>query len=186
MIDNKITIEFLKKCSPYIALERAKIYAPILDVYIKRFELDYCASRQAMFLAQIIHESGCFRYTKELASGEAYEGRKDLGNIYPGDGVKYKGRGLLQITGRANYQEMSMLLDIDLIARPELLEEPSLAVASACQWWNKRAARLNKMADRGDIEGVTRVINGGLNGIVERAKLYTNINNIILQWLRSY
>ena len=185
-MDELITVEFLKKCSPYITTERAKIYAPILKVYIRRFELDYCASRLAMFLAQIIHESGCFRYTKELASGEAYEGRKDLGNVNPGDGVKYKGRGLLQITGRANYQELSMLLDVDLIARPELLEEPPLAVASACQWWNKRAERLNKMADRGDIEGVTRVINGGLYGIVERAKLYTNINNIILQWLRSY
>ena len=185
-MDDLITVEFLKKCSPYITTERAKIYAPTLKIYVKRFELDYCASRLAMFLAQIIHESGCFRYTRELASGEAYEGRKDLGNVNPGDGVKYKGRGLLQITGRANYQEMSMLLDVDLITRPELLEEPTLAVASACHWWSKRATRINKLADRGDIEAVTRIINGGLNGIVERAKLYTNINNIILQWLRSY
>lgn len=178
-----ITVELLKKCSPYITTERAKVYAPILDTYVKRFELNYCVSRLAMFLAQIIHESGCFRYTKELASGVGYEGRKDLGNIFPGDGVKYKGRGLLQITGRANYQEMSMLLSVDLINHPELLESPNLAVASACQWWNKRGAKLNKMADRGDIEGVTKVINGGLNGIVERCKLYTHIYHILLTWI---
>lgn len=185
MEKNRITPQLLMKVSRYITFERANTYAPLLDSYTKKFELDHCISRLAMFLAQIIHESCYLRYTEEIASGEAYERRTDIGNtpIDDGDGPRYKGRGLLQITGRHNYQEMAAILDIDLINHPELLSEPEYAVASACQWWNKRRIKLNRYADIGDVMAVTKIINGGLNGIVERTKLYTNIQNILMEWL---
>lgn len=183
MEKNRITPLLLMKVSRYITFERANTYAPLLDSYVKKFELDHCISRLAMFLAQIIHESCYLRYTEEIASGDAYEFREDLGNIHVGDGAKFKGRGLLQITGRYNYQEMAAILDIDLINHPELLSEPEYAVASACQWWNKRRIKLNKYADVGDVMAVTKIINGGLNGIVERTKLYTNIQNILMEWI---
>jgi len=77
-------------------------------------------------------------YNKEIASGAAYEYRKDLGNIYPGDGVKFKGRGLIQITGRSNYTAAAKALGIDCINHPELLEQPEWAVKSACWWWENK------------------------------------------------
>lgn len=122
--------------------------------------------RQAAFIAQIAHESGELRYVKEIASGAAYEGRKDLGNTQPGDGMKYKGRGLIQITGRNNYAECGKALGVDLITNPELLETNDLACRSAAWFWASRG--LNDLADRGDFERITKRINGGLNGYQER------------------
>ena len=132
--------------------------------------------RQAAFIAQIAHESGELRYVEEIASGIAYEHRKDLGNTQPGDGMKFKGRGLIQITGRNNYHECGKSLGFDLITNPELLETPDLACRSAAWFWASRG--LNDLADKGDQERICRRINGGLNGLKERlayfakAKLY--------------
>lgn len=122
--------------------------------------------RQAAFIAQIAHESGELRYVEEIASGIAYEYRKDLGNTQPGDGMKYKGRGLIQITGRNNYHECGKALGVDLITNPELLETNDLACRSAAWFWASRG--LNDLADRGDFERITKRINGGLNGYQER------------------
>ncbi len=122
--------------------------------------------RQAAFIAQIAHESGELRYVEEIASGSAYEGRKDLGNTQPGDGMKFKGRGLIQITGRNNYHECGKALGVDLITNPELLETNDLACRSAAWFWASRG--LNDLADRGDFERITKRINGGLNGYQER------------------
>ncbi len=88
-----------------------------------------------MFIAQIAHESGELTYVQEIASGKAYEGRKDLGNTQPGDGIRYKGRGLIQLTGRANYEKYGQLMGLDLINNPELLEEPEFAALSAAYFW---------------------------------------------------
>ena len=126
--------------------------------------------RQAAFLAQIGHESGSLRYVRELASGEAYEGRADLGNTEPGDGIKFKGRGLLQITGRANYAECGSVLGEDLIGTPELLELPELASRSAGWFWSTR--NCNEFADSGNFQKLTRRINGGLNGLTEREAIW--------------
>ncbi|KAF0844318.1 putative chitinase [Methylovorus glucosotrophus] len=129
--------------------------------------------QQAAFLAQIAHESGELRYTRELASGEAYEGRASLGNTEPGDGKRFKGRGLIQITGRANYKACSNALygdELTLIKYPELLEKPKDACRSACWFWKSRG--LNAPADAGDFEKITRRINGGLNGYDDRLKYY--------------
>ena len=122
--------------------------------------------RQAAFIAQIAHESGELRYVKELASGAAYEGRVSLGNTQPGDGMKFKGRGLIQITGRNNYYECGSVLGWDFITSPELLEQPVNACRSAAWFWASRG--LNDLSDRGDFERITKRINGGLNGYQER------------------
>ncbi len=155
--------------------ERALLFARPLAEACERFDITTPA-RLAAFLAQIGHESGGLRYVRELASGEAYEGRKDLGNVHQGDGVLFKGHGLIQITGRANHRELrpQLLLagyeDVpDFEGRPEALCEPRWAAASAAAYWHKRD--LNALADTGrpeDFERITRRINGGLNGQADR------------------
>jgi putative chitinase len=131
---------------------------------------------EAAFLAQLLHESGEFRYVKELASGQAYEGRKDLGNVYEGDGVRFKGRGLIQITGRSNYTRLGkdMCNDPDkFINNPELLEVPEYAAKSACWFWYSRG--LNGVKD---FKKITRLINGGYNGLEQRIKYFDKLTAI--------
>ena len=130
--------------------------------------------RRAHFLAQIGHESGELRFTAEIASGEAYEGRRDLGNTEPGDGPRFKGRGLIQLTGRANYRAFGEALGMDFLTgdNPQrLATDPALAVEVACWFWRTRG--LNTFADRDDAEGATRRINGGLNGLGDRLRQLT-------------
>jgi len=123
--------------------------------------------RQAHFLAQLGHESGGFVYAEELASGDAYEGRTDLGNTQPGDGRRFKGRGLIQLTGRANYTAYGKAIGKDLTAHPELVAtDPVLAVDAACWFWETR--KINALADADNVEAITRRINGGLNGFEDR------------------
>lgn len=124
--------------------------------------------RQCHFLAQVLHESCGFKYTKELASGEAYEFRKDLGNTVKGDGVKYKGRGYIQITGKSNYSILSKTFGIDFLLNPELLEKLPYAILSAGWFWDLK--QLNILADSDDIMTITRRVNGGLNGFEDRQK----------------
>ena len=101
-----------------------------------------------------------------------YEGRLDLGNTEPGDGAKFRGRGLLQTTGRANYAATGKALGVDLLLRPELLGLPPLAARSAGWFWQRKG--LNELADAGDFTECTRRINGGLNGLAQRQELYIN------------
>jgi putative chitinase len=135
--------------------------------------------RQSHFLAQLAHESGEFRYTEELASGQRYEGRKDLGNTQPGDGVRFKGRGLIQITGRANYTAFGQSIGQNFTvgnAMQRLATDVTLAVQVAVWFWDKHG--LNLLADTDDVVTITKRINGGLNGIddrrakLERAKFF--------------
>ena len=125
--------------------------------------------RIAHFLAQTCHESAGFRTTEEFASGEAYEGRDDLGNNQAGDGVRFKGRGLLQLTGRANYKTFGPLLGVDLMGNPELAAQPVLSLKIACEFWKKK--KLNQFCDADDIVKLTLRINGGDNGLPERRNL---------------
>jgi putative chitinase len=126
--------------------------------------------RQTHFLAQIGHESGGLRWTEEFASGAAYEGRADLGNSQPGDGPRFKGRGLIQLTGRANYTAFGRFVGLDLTADADaahqVADDPVLAVRAATWFWREHG--LNALADRDDVEAVTRRINGGLNGLDDR------------------
>ena len=127
--------------------------------------------RLAHFLAQVGHESADLRYSKELASGEAYEGRKDLGNSQPGDGPRFKGRGLIQLTGRANYDAYGKARGEDFIAGngPERIAiEPFLAVDVAIWFWTRN--RINRFADEDDVRQVTKIINGGYNGLEDRKR----------------
>jgi putative chitinase len=128
--------------------------------------------QQAHFLAQVGHESGELRYAVEIADGRAYEGRRDLGNTQPGDGPRFKGRGLIQLTGRANYQQYGQAIGRDLLTNEQwrqVADDPNLAVDVACWYWQTR--RLNPFADQDDITTITRRINGGLNGLTDRQRL---------------
>jgi putative chitinase len=106
--------------------------------------------RRVHFLAQLAHESGSFVYAEELASGEDYEGRKDLGNTEAGDGKRFKGRGLIQLTGRANYVAYGKAIGVD--------------------GWFWETKKLNAVADTDDVYKVTRIVNGGVNGLEDRMK----------------
>lgn len=121
-----------------------------------------------LFMGQVQHESGNFRYNKELASGRAYEGRTDLGNVNPGDGVRYKGRGWIQLTGRANYKKYGQMLGLDLENNPELAEDPEVANKLAVAYWKDRVQP--QMAKKGaTVEVATKAVNGGYNGLSDRA-----------------
>ena len=122
--------------------------------------------RQAHFLAQCAHESAGMRTTTEYASGKEYEGRKDLGNTQPGDGVRFKGRGLIQLTGRANYAAYGKKLGIDLVSHPETAAAFPAAILTAGQYWADHG--LNAFADKDDVLTITKRINGGTNGLAER------------------
>ena len=134
--------------------------------------------RAAMWCAQLGHESVGLLYMREIASGAEYEGRGDLGNVYRGDGVKFAGRGPIQLTGRSNYRAFTRwaqsrgLTDIDFEAHPERLEEPHWGFLAATYYWTAARPQLNALADAGDLEGATRAINGGLNGLADRHARY--------------
>ena len=122
--------------------------------------------RLAHFIAQCAHESAGLLTTTEYASGREYEGRRDLGNIEPGDGVRFRGHGLIQTTGRTNFALESNALGVNFLAHPEKLAEFPYAATSAADYWARR--RLNTWADRDDIAAVTLRVNGGENGLSSR------------------
>lgn len=150
------------------ALTRVNTYLPLLNRYFEEFEIN-TALRVAHFLAQIAVESGELRYTEEIASGSMYEGRKDLGNIAQGDGIRFKGRGLIQLTGRRNYQRYMDFCGFDVVSKPELLAQPLGATRSAAWYWRENG--LNELADKDDITVITKKINGGLSAFSTR-KMY--------------
>lgn len=129
------------------------------------------------FLGQAAEESDGFKTMHEYASGYEYEGRADLGNNQPGDGVKYKGAGIFELTGRANYAKYGEILGIDLVNHPELAQTPDVAVLTACEFWN--AHNLNSYADNDDILTITRRINGGTNGFASR-QTYVNLAGLVI------
>ncbi len=126
--------------------------------------------RGAAFLAQVLHESGRLQFFEELASGEAYEGRRDLGNTQPGDGRRFKGRGPIQLTGRSNYRWASQELGIDLVSNPGRASEHKIGWRIAGLFWRSRG--LNGLADAGDFQQITRRINGGFNRDADRRRMH--------------
>ena len=157
------------------------VFAPVLNTAMNRYQI-VGAKRVAAFIAQIGHESGQLKYVKEIwgptKAQARYEGRADLGNTQPGDGSKFRGRGLIQITGRANYKACGEALDLDLIRQPELLEKPQHACMSAAWFWASRG--LNTMADAGQFDTITRRINGGQSGAADRQALYDKALKVLV------
>ena len=141
-----------------------------LNDCLNRFQINTPA-RMRHFLSQTAHESGGLQWLQELASGSDYEGRDDLGNTHPGDGPKYKGAGVIQLTGRCNYQAFS-----DFIHDPNVMNgvdyvSTTYPFSSAGFWWHNND--MNALCDRGaSVEAVTRRVNGGTNGLGDREAYY--------------
>jgi predicted chitinase len=144
-----------------------------LQAELPRYEIN-TGLRVSHFMAQCAHESGNFRYMVEGGNDayfQKYEGRAALGNTQPGDGLRFKGRGIIQLTGRANYTTYGQAIGLDLVANPDLAAVPETAVKIACEYW-KRTTRngvtMNQLADQDNLEAITRRINGGINGLEDR------------------
>ena len=158
----------------------AGVFVPVLNAAMGHYQI-VGAKRVAAFIAQIGHESGQLKYVKEIwgptAAQARYEGRKDLGNTVAGDGSKYRGRGLIQITGRANYMACGEGLGLDLIKQPGLLEKPQHACMSAAWFWATKG--LSTLADAGQFDKITQRINGGQNGAADRQALYARALKVL-------
>lgn len=164
-----VTLGQLHRIMPSLPLSKARAYLPHLNRAMAEANIT-TRTRKAMFLAQLAHESVQLRYFEEIASGAAYEGRRDLGNIHPGDGVRYKGRGPIQLTGRVNYRAAGRALKLPLESKPWLVSRASVGFRTSAWYWKSRG--LNVYADRGDFREVTRRINGGYNGLADRFMYY--------------
>ena len=178
-----ITQQQLQQILPN-AGQTAGVFVPVLNTAMVRFQI-VGTKRIAAFIAQIGHESGQFRYVRELGNDQ-YLSKYDTGTLAKrlgntpeadGDGQKYRGRGLIQITGRANYMMCGEALALDLINHPELLENPQHACMSAAWFWASRG--LNTLADAGQFDTITRRINGGQNGAADRQALYARALKVL-------
>ncbi|MDP9526165.1 glycoside hydrolase family 19 protein [Pseudomonas protegens] len=173
-----ITVQQLLQILPN-AGAKAGVFVPALNAAMSKYAI-VTRLRMAAFIAQIGHESGQLLYVRELGSNQ-YLSKYDTGTLAKrlgntpeadGDGQKYRGRGLIQVTGRANYEACSEALfsDARLLNTPELLEAPVYAALSAGWFWQR--AGLNTLADKGDFLTITKRINGGTNGLADREALY--------------
>jgi putative chitinase len=164
MINKAVLKEIAPQSNDRIISDLEKYF----DVHMANFGVDTYL-RVCHFIAQCAHESHSFKTLEEYASGAAYEGRRDLGNTQSGDGRRFKGRGIIQLTGRFNYRDAGRRLGYDLENNPLLALQPEISVLTALDYWKTR--NLNQWADRDDVATVTRRINGGLNGFSDR-KMY--------------
>lgn len=166
--------------------KQAGVFASALTLAMDKYQIT-TRLRMAAFIAQVGHESGQFRYVRELG-GDQYLSKYDTGPLAKrlgntpeadGDGQKYRGRGLIQVTGRDNYLACSKALfgDDRLLRTPELLEQAEWACKSAAWFWNSRS--LNALADKGDQVGICKRINGGLNGLDDRLRLYSRAMEVL-------
>jgi putative chitinase len=173
-----VTKEQLQKVYPN-AKNRIDVFIDPLNDAMQEFEIN-TPNRICAFLAQIGHESGQLLYVQELASGQAYEGRVDLGNTTTGWGKLYKGRGLIQITGHTNYAACGKALNLDLLGKPETLCQPIPACRSAGWYWKLHGC--NELADIGNDDSfirITKKINGGTLGIADRQQLWSSAKLVL-------
>lgn len=171
---------------------KVTVWQPPLNKAMDMFDID-TPLRSAAFLAQVGHESGRLQYVREIWNPKqvpaqaTYEGRADLGNTEPGDGFVFRGRGLIQITGRKNYRVCGEALNLPLELHPELLEQPMNAAMSAAWYWSTHGC--NKFADAGDFDGVSDIINrghktvkiGDTNGYGDRLSIYTRAKFVLME-----
>lgn len=171
-----ITENVLKNLCPYAKPQLLKDVVKYFNELAPQFDVT-TDLRVCHFFAQAAVETDWFKTLQEYASGREYEGRRDLGNIYPGDGERYKGRGIFQVTGRHNYETVGKKMGLDLINNPELLLDPRNAVWSALIYWQSR--NMNAIADRDDIEKASLAVNGGYNGYNERVRAVNTLKATI-------
>lgn len=167
-----VSLTALRAICPKTRIGRLALFLEPLNDAMQEFEVNTPA-REAAFLAQAAHETMGFVHLKEIGSGERYEGRLDLGNDEPGEGMAMKGHGIFQLTGDYNFQAAGLALHGDrdwYRYNPDLAAEPLEACRIAGWYWQRH--NLNKLADRGDFEHITRRINGGLTGYADRLAYY--------------
>ncbi|MDM0002818.1 hypothetical protein QTI24_29800 [Variovorax sp. J22P240] len=169
----ELRLENLRHIMPSLLQQKAEIYLPYLQVVMHEFGIN-TPLRQAAFLAIIAYESGELTHLEEVWGPNAfqlkYEMNKSLGNTQPGDGKRFKGRGVVMVTGRGNYARFGKLLDMDFISKPELMSTPEVAILIGADFWEERG--LNKFADAGDISGIQRRVSGGVRGLDQLSKYY--------------
>lgn len=168
----------LLEVMPQAAQENIDKYHEPLNDAMREFEID-TPLRISAFIAQIAHETLSLKYDEEIASGEAYEGREDLGNVNPGDGRRYKGRSLIHLTGRANYEKYGRILGVKLEAHPKRAKEPEISARIAGLYWDRNG--LNQLADQERFKDITLKINGGYNGLSDREKYYERAKSLLLK-----
>ncbi len=159
---------------------QAEAHADALYPSMEKFDVN-TPQRVAACLAQFAHETGGWRWLKELggpAYFKKYDGRKDLGNTQPGDGARFPGRGYIHLTGRSNYALEATASGLPLLEKPELLEEKPHAAMASCRFWWKHG--LNELADRNQFTAITKVINGGTNGLEDRKDKWKMAKAILL------
>ncbi len=175
----------------------AVVEAPRAERAMRGFDIT-TQKRAEMFLAQVLHESGGLQFFEEIASGTAYEGRRDLGNVHPGDGRRYKGRGPIQLTGRSNYKWAATLLGLPLEKHPEMASQHTIGWRIAGLYWESHG--LNQLADQGKFVEITRRINGGENGLASRRAYLAKLQRVDcrpmdplhgytaseIRWIREY
>jgi putative chitinase len=175
-----LTREELQSIMPRLPAARSAELFPSLTTAMAEFAIEVPA-RAAAFLAQLAHESGQFRFLEEIWGPTPAQRRYEpagtlataLGNTETGDGHRFKGRGPIQITGRANYRRFGDLLGVDLVTAPERAASAELAFRIAGLFWSKKG--LNELADEATADAfreITRRINGGFNGLAERQQFY--------------
>lgn len=170
-----IGVNALRHVCPWLTQAQAKTIAEGLGAGFAKYDIN-TPRRAAMAVAQMAHESAGFRTSTEYASGAAYEGRADLGNVRPGDGRRFRGRSRIQITGRTNYTAVSRALGVDFVATPAKLAESPWSEMAACWWWSAHGC--SAIADTGDFIALTRRINGGVNGLADRQELYARARQV--------
>ena len=182
-----LTIEQLQAIMPLLPAAKRTTYFPFLTAAVSEFGIDQPA-RTAAFLAQLAHESAQFKFMEEIWGPTTAQRRYEppdklattLGNTEPGDGFRFKGRGPIQVTGRANYRRFGDLLGLDLVATPVQAASPEVAFRIAALFWSKKG--LNELADRVTPEAfreITRRINGGFNGLAERQRFYETAKTVL-------
>ena len=178
--DGGLTAELLSRVmGGDVPLARYRELAPAFVDAMRAADIT-TVKRAAMWCAQLGHESGGLRWMEEIADGSAYEGRADLGNTRPGDGRRFKGRGPIQVTGRHNYTECSKWAHARglvpsptfFVDQPQQLASDRYGFIGPVWYWVAARPQLNALSDAGDLDGVTRAINGGLNGIEDRRLRY--------------
>ena len=171
-----LTDDEFRQIMPNCPAQKRADYLPYIQQAMQEFDITSYL-RETAFLAQLAHESAELRYMEEIASGAAYEGRASLGNTQPGDGKRYKGRGPIQLTGRANYTKYGQLLGLDLVNNPMIAATKEVGFRIAGQFWKLNG--LNELADQQKFETITRRINGGINGLPDRIMYYERAKRVM-------